>query len=101
MGFTRVQHALQLYCPFVDVPELEPLHEDMDAAKDDLCLANSSDRRSRTGRFIASSTFVSNSGSQIVVTFSFVVGRFLFVVTGCFSGVPLFATGAGGGREHS
>ena len=42
--FTRVQRDLQLYCPFVDVPELEPLYEDIDAVKDDLYLASSSDR---------------------------------------------------------
>ncbi len=59
-----MQQDLQLYCPFVDVPELEPLHEDIDAAKDDLYLASSSDLRSRTGgRGVATST--------IVATFSF------------------------------
>ena len=43
-GFTRVQHDLQLYCPFDDTPELDPLHEDIDAAKDDLYFAKSSIR---------------------------------------------------------
>ena len=63
-----MQHDLQLYCPFVDVPELDPLHEDIDAAKDDLYLAISSDLRSCTGgRGAATST--------VVVTFSFVVGE--------------------------
>ena len=60
-GLTRVQQDLQLYCPFVDVPELDPLHEDIDAAKDDLNLAKSSDRSMRTGRGVATSTFVTFS----------------------------------------
>ena len=79
-GLTRVQQDLQLYCPFVDVPELEPLHEVIEAAKDDRYLASSSDRRrSRTGRGNAASTFV--------VTFSFdesissTVGRSTVLVT--------------------
>ena len=36
-----MQQDLQLYSPFDDVPELDALQEDIDAAKDDLYLAKS------------------------------------------------------------
>ena len=51
VGFTRVQHALQLYSPFVVEPELDGLHEDIDAAKDDLYLVKSL-VRCGTGRVV-------------------------------------------------
>ena len=88
MGLTRVQHALQLYCPFVDVPELDPLHEDIDAAKDDLYLAKSSDRRSRTGPF-ATSTVVTISFDKDV---SLTVGRSTGVIAFAMSVFTSFFT---------
>ena len=85
-----MQQALQLYCPFDDTPELDPLHEDIGAAKDDLYLAKSSVRWLRTWQGDAKSTFV---------TFSFVEN--LLSTAGRFAPLVAVATGDGDGREHS
>ena len=84
-----MQHDLQLYCPFDDTPELDPLHEDIDAAKDDLYLAKSSVRWLRTWQGDAKSTFV---------TFSFVEN--LLSTAGRFALLVAVATGDGGGFEQ-
>ena len=84
-----MQQALQLYCPFDDTPELDPLHEDMLAAKDDLYLAKSSVRWLRTWHVVAESTFSSFPFVEVLLS---TAGRFALVAV---------ATGDGGGREHS
>ena len=101
-GFTRAQQALQLYTPLTARPELDWLHEDIEAAKDDLYLAMSLG----TGRGVApglvsfNKGFVSFSGAECTLS-NFALPAFVGLADRSIEVVFLVATVDGVGREHS